>query len=52
MSFEQAFQLATTSQESAQNTIEEWVNILRRAVLTSEKIRVNSSSVDTIMKGR
>ena len=51
MSFEEAFQLLATSQESAQNTIQEWVNILSRTVLTSEKTRVNSRSVDTIMKG-
>ena len=40
-----------TSQESAQNTIQECVNILRRDILTLEKIPLNTSSVDTIMKG-
>ena len=52
MSFEQALQLVATSQESAQNTIQKCANILRRDILTLEKTPLNTSSVDTIMKGR
>ena len=51
MSFQQALQLVATSQEPAQNTIQECANILRRDILTSEKTQLNTSSVDTIMKG-
>ena len=51
MSFQQAFQLVATSQESAQNTIQECANILLRDILTLEKTPLNTSSVDTIMKG-
>ena len=40
-----------TSQESAQNTIQECVNILCRDILTLEKTPLNTNSVDTIMKG-
>ena len=40
-----------TSQESAQNTIHECANILGRDILTLEKTPLNTSSVDTIMKG-
>ena len=50
MSFQQALQLVATSQESAQNTIQECVNILRRDILTLEKTPLNTNSVDTIMK--
>ena len=39
-----------TSLESAQNTIQECVNILRRDILTLEKTPLSTSSVDTIMK--
>ena len=52
MSFQQAFQLVATSQESAQNTIQECANILLRDILTLEKTPLNTSSVDTIMKGK
>ena len=41
-----------TSQESPQNTIQECANILRRDILTLEKTRLKSSSVNTIMKGK
>ena len=51
MSFQQALQLVATSQESAQNTIQECANILRSDILTLEKTPLNTSSVDTIMKG-
>ena len=51
MSFQQALQLVATSQESAQNTIQECANILCRGILTLEKTPLNTSSVDTIMKG-
>ena len=51
MSFQQALQLVATSQESAQNTIQECANILRRDILALEKTPLNTSSVDTIMKG-
>ena len=51
MSFQQAFQVVATSQESAQNTIQECANILRRDIFTLEKTPLNTSSVDTIMKG-
>ena len=48
MSFQQALQLVATSQESAQNTIQECANILRRDILTLEKTPLNTSSVDTM----
>ena len=51
MSFEQALQLVATSLESAENTIQKCANILRRDILTLEKTPLNTSSVDTIMKG-
>ena len=51
MSFQQAFQLVATSQESAQNTIQECANILCRDIFTLEKTPLNTSSFDTIMKG-
>ena len=51
MSFQQALQLVATTQESAQNTIEECANILHRDILTLEKTPLNTSSVDTIMNG-
>ena len=51
MSFQQALQLVATSQESAQNTIQECANILLRDILTLEKTPLNTSSVDTIMNG-
>ena len=51
MSFQQALQLVATSQESAQNTIQECANILRRDILTLEKTPLHTSSVDTVMKG-
>ena len=57
MSFQQALQLVATSQESSQNTIstqntiQECANILRTDILTSEKTPLNTSSVDTVMKG-
>ena len=50
MSFQQALQWVATSQESAQNTIQECANILRRDILTLEKTPLSTSSVDTIMK--
>ena len=52
MSFEQALQLVVTSQESVQNTIQECAKILHRYILTLEKTSLNTSSVDTIMKGQ
>ena len=36
---------------STQNTIQECANILHRAILTSEKTPLNTSFVDTIVKG-
>ena len=51
MSFQQALKLVATSQESAQSIIQECVNILWRDILTLEKTPMNTSSVDTIMKG-
>ena len=51
MSFQQALQLVATSQESAQNTIQECTKILHTDILTLEKTPLNTSSVDTIMKG-
>ena len=50
ISFQQALQLVATSSESAQNTIRECVNILRKDILTLERTPLNTSSVDTIMK--
>ena len=50
ISFQQALQLVATSSESAQNTIQECANILRRDILILEKTPLNTSSVDTIMK--
>ena len=50
MSFKQALQLVVTSQESAQNTIQECANILCRDILTLEETPLNTSSVDTVMK--
>ena len=51
MSFQQALQLVATSQESAQNTIQECTKILHTDILTLEKTPLNTRSVDTIMKG-
>ena len=51
MSFQQALELVATTQESAQNTIQKCANILHRDILTLEKTPLNTSSVDTIMKG-
>ena len=51
MSFQQALQLVATSQDSAQNTIQECANILYRDILTLQKTPLNTCSVDTIMKG-
>ena len=51
MSFQQALQLVATSQESTQNTIQECTKILHRDILTLENTPLNTSSVDTIMKG-
>ena len=51
MSFQQALRLVARSQESAQNTIQECANILCRDILTLEKAPLNTSSVDTVMKG-
>ena len=50
ISFQQALQLVATSSESAQNTIRECVNILRKDILTLERTPLNTSSVGTIMK--
>ena len=50
MSFKQALQLMATSQESAQNTIQECANILCRDILTLKKTPLNTSLVDTVMK--
>ena len=51
ISFQQVLQLVATSQESAENTIQECANILCRDILTLEKTPLNTSSVDTIMTG-
>ena len=52
MSFEQVLQLVATSQESAHNTIQECANMLRRDTLILEKTPLDTSSVDTIIKGK
>ena len=52
VSFQQALQFVVTSQESAQTTIQERAIILHRDIPTLEKTPLNTSSVDTIMKGR
>ena len=51
MSFEQVLQLVATTQESAQNNIQEFANILRRDILILVKTPLNTSSVDTVIKG-
>ena len=52
VSFQQALQLVVTSQESVQTSIQERAIILHRDIPTLEKTPLNTSSVDTIMKGR
>ena len=51
MSFEQVLQLVATTQVSAQNNIQEFANILRRDILILVKTPLNTSSVDTVIKG-
>ena len=51
MSFEQVLQLVATTQVSAQNNIQGFANILRRDILILVKTPLNTSSVDTVIKG-
>ena len=51
MSFEQVLQLVATTQVSARNNIQEFANILRRDILILVKTPLNTSSVDTVIKG-
>ena len=52
VSFEQVLQLVATTQVSAQNNIQEFANILRRDILILVKTPLNTSSVDTVIKGK